>query len=110
MSFNRTNLKLLRPELEQLLKSDDFKTLCAKYGMTASLGNAKFSETECTFQLKLKAEGAAKTDFESYAVLFGLKPTDLGKVIVVGGYSYTITGINPKAPKFPINTTRRKEI
>lgn len=106
-NFDAPILKKLRTDIENLLKSDDFSKLCEKYGITANLGSGKYTQTECTFPLKLKADGAATTDFENYSTLFGLQPTDLGKVIVVGGYAYTITGINPNAPKYPVNGTRQ---
>lgn len=44
--------------------------------------------------------------FKHYAGHFGLKTDDFGKVFVFRGAKYRICGLNPRAPKYPVNTTR----
>lgn len=105
--FNKTNLRSLRPELEKALAD-----VCAKHGITATIGSGSFTESECKFRLILNLEGSeAKTKvdsatFERYATLYGLEPTDLGKSFMVSGNWYKVTGISPSRPKFPIDGER----
>jgi len=106
--FDKTNLRALRPELEKALAD-----VCAKHGITATIGSGSFTDLECKFKLILNLEGsgeakstAKQADFERYAVLYGLEPTDFGKTFIVGGNSYTITGLSPNRPKFPIDGMR----
>ena len=106
--FDKPVLRSLRPELEQALAD-----VCAKHGFTARIGSGSFSDFECKFQLILELDGAgeakAKSDsstFELYAKSYGLEPTDLGKTFMVNGSLYTITGVSPSRPKFPIDGTR----
>ncbi|RUP37977.1 MAG: hypothetical protein EKK63_13810 [Acinetobacter sp.] len=106
--FDKINLRALRPELERALSD-----VCAKHGITATIGSGSFTDLECKFKLILNLEGsgevkstAKQADFERYAALYGLEPTDLGKTFIVGGNSYTITGLSPNRPKFPIDGIR----
>lgn len=106
--FDKPTIRSLRPELEKALVD-----VCAKHGITAKIGNASFTDLECKFQLILELEGAGEAkstakqaDFERYATLYGLEPTDLGKTFLVGGSLYSITGISPNRPKFPIDGVR----
>jgi hypothetical protein len=47
-----------------------------------------------------------KTKFEAYAADYDLKPEWFGKEFVAKGSKFKITGINPKAPRFPVNVTK----
>jgi len=106
--FDKPTIRSLRPELEKALAD-----VCAKHGFTARIGSGSFSDFECKFQLILELDGAGEAkstakqaDFERYATLYGLEPTDLGKTFLVGGSLYSITGISPNRPKFPIDGVR----
>lgn len=106
--FDKPILRSLRPELEKALAD-----ICAKHGITAKIGSASFTDLECKFQLILELEGASEakstakqSDFERYATLYGLEPTDLGKSFMVSGNWYKVTGISPRRPKFPIDGER----
>jgi hypothetical protein len=106
--FDKPTLRSLRPELETALAD-----VCAKHGITARIGNASFTELECKFQLILELEGvdeakstSRQADFERYATLYGLEPTDFGKNFLVNGVLYSITGISPNRPKFPVDGVR----
>jgi hypothetical protein len=106
--FDRPNLRSLRPELEKALAD-----VCAKHGITATIGSGSFTEFECKFKLILNLEGSNESNtesnsqfFELYAKSYGLEPTDLGKTFMVNNNLYVITGINPNRPKFPIAATR----
>lgn len=106
--FDKPILRSLRPELEQALAD-----VCAKHGFTAKIGSGSFSDFECKFQLILELDGAseaksttAQSDFALYSTMYGLEPTDFGKTFEVNGSRYTITGINPNRPKFPVSGSR----
>jgi len=106
--FDRPNLRSLRPELEKALAD-----VCAKHGITATIGNGSFTEFECKFKLTLNLEGSndaqttlEKAQFGLCAKAYGLEPTDLGKTFMVNNNLYVITGINPNRPKFPISGVR----
>lgn len=107
--FDKPVLRSLRPELEQALAD-----VCAKHGFTARIGSGSFSDFECKFQLILELDGAgeakasgAEADFKRYAHLYGLQPDDFGKTFELdNGSRYTITGISPNRPKFPVNGAR----
>ena len=49
---------------------------------------------------------ARAQDFKLMATAFGLKADDLGRQFQSRGWVYTITGLKPGAPKFPIIADR----
>jgi hypothetical protein len=111
-SFTRDNLRELRPKLEAALKAFGDEN-----GIVLSFGSISFSGNECHTKLKMATMGEAtdadeaievmeKTKFERYAKMFGLEPEHFGKEIRVRNELFTISGIAPNRPKFPINATR----
>jgi hypothetical protein len=56
-------------------------------------------------QLEAKADNQVAA-FNAYCTHFGLRPDQLGKVFEIRRTKYRITGINPGAPRFPINVVR----
>jgi hypothetical protein len=49
---------------------------------------------------------AAEAEFKRYAAHYGMQPDWFGKTFFHQGTQYRITGINPGAPKFPVNAER----
>jgi hypothetical protein len=45
---------------------------------------------------------AEKAEFDRYAHLFGLEPTDFGAKFSANGKTYTVIGLDLKRRKFPI--------
>jgi len=110
-SFNRSNLKTLRAELDSALAA-----VLTKHGLTADLGNIRFGATD--FRCKLNVEVASTTGptsvadttavnerkFKQHAYKFGLTGNEFGKSFKVRGTVFTITEINPRAKRggYPI--------
>lgn len=108
--FNRMAVRKLRDEMEVELNA-----LYKKYGIVVKFGNARFSDFECSMKLELKIENKESQEkncdkekalFEIYAPIFGFYPEDFGKRFAIQNQVYTITGINPNRPKFPISGMR----
>lgn len=111
--FDSQNLRMLRTEIESALSD-----VLGKHGIKPTLGTIRFSSLSCKVSLEMKLAGtenaedgglgnaADKAEFELYATRFGLKPEDFGKKFVSRGYLYTITGIKPSRPKFPVSAVR----
>lgn len=47
--------------------------------------------------------------FRSLAMRYGFESTDLGRTFVSRGTEYRITGLNPSAPKFPVQGERVRD-
>ena len=100
-SFNRSNLKALRSELDDALNK-----VLAKHGLSAELGNIRFGNTDFRTQLTVNVgngEDAATNEFKKYAIRFGLTGNEFGKTFTDSkGTKFTIVGIKPKSHKYPI--------
>jgi len=106
--FTTTELRMLRLEIEASLKE-----MCAKHGISPKIGSMRFDAHTCKVTLELKLDGASeveseyeKKSFEIFASSFGLQATDFGKTFRQGNAVFTITGINPNRPKFPVSGVR----
>ena len=97
--FNSQTLKALRVELQS-----DLDALELKYGLKFHVGNMTYSDTVVTIKVDagLGNTDATKHKFKEYAARFGLKPSDYGKIVYVNGSQYKISGIKPKAHRYPI--------
>ncbi len=111
-SFNKQNLKALRPEIQAVL--DMIKD---EYGVKFEIGNIRFSSDEFTCKLTATTENH-KSDTGSNIQLtwplicgeYGLKPEDQGKTFTfvntnnkhLFGHVFTVKSINLKKKKFPV--------
>jgi len=106
--FTRQNLKTLRQEIDKALA-----TVCKKNGIALSIGNISFSED--TFRTKLEAaiigadtsgmslnEIQMKKDLAAYGSMFGISEKDYGKAFMSNGSRYTLVGLKPSRPKYPV--------
>lgn len=91
----------IRTRLKELLKAFEAEGLCATLS-----GTARYNTTTVKFTLEIteagpdgKVEPKEARLFREQAELFGLKPTDLHRYIMLGGKQYQIMGLNPKAQK-----------
>jgi hypothetical protein len=73
-----------------------------KYGLTLTQKGGTYSPNASTVKFVFAVAGADKSDFESYAHLYGLNAEDHGAEFKMSGKTFRITGINPRAPKFAI--------
>lgn len=48
----------------------------------------------------------ARRDWDRYCPMFNLTPADFGKTFHLKNQRFEVTGINPGAPRFPINAKR----
>jgi hypothetical protein len=76
-----------------------------KYELTVKVGGGSYDPEAGTFKPRVEfvSEDAGAVKFLRYASLFGLEPTDFGKRITLKNRTFSITGINPRRPKFPID-------
>lgn len=103
--FDVTTAKLLRTPIEDALKD-----LATKYGISIKVGNGSFTSANLTFKLELATLDNTGTiqskevqDFKRYAVMFGLKATDLGREFLDwSGRKFFIVGAAPRSSKYPI--------
>jgi len=105
--MDRQKAKNLRVALQSIL--DEAKDKIEALGVSATLGNASYSDSNCTFKLELAdvgADGVAQTkeisDFQNNAVFYDLKADDLGKEFYSNGSRFKITGCKPRSRKYPI--------
>ena len=101
-------LEKVRADLDALL-ADYGK----KVGMNFDLGHIKYTDT--SFRVKLEGtlrqetgappEDKTVQEFKKYAALFGLDSVDLGKKVVSGGRTFTVSGLKLSNRKFPLLMT-----
>jgi hypothetical protein len=88
--------------------------LSKELGLSFSTGSIRFDSNGFTTKLTATAsasDGSSRTkeavDFETHAMSFGLKPSDLGHKFTHGGDEFTITGLKPRSSKYPILAKNR---
>ncbi len=108
--FDRQTVKNTRNELQAILE-----TLSKEMGCQIKVAGAMFARdgSNCTFKVEfaaISADGTAETKevtaFRELAAIYGLRPDDFGKTCVSGGQEFTISGLKPKAKRYPILATR----
>ena len=99
--FDRTNLKILRAEIDAALAS-----VAKNHGIKINAGNATFSGATVTFKLELTAADSdggfvskEAVAFTNCARMFGLEADDLGKEFTVAGTVYKVIGLKTDAAK-----------
>lgn len=107
--FSKPLVQNLRIELNTLLAE-----FANKHGITASLGNARFTPSNVNWKFTLVSPGAGTSDGSTptgdiYALnflnkchLYGMKKDDLNKTILLRGKLNKIVGLNPRSYKYPI--------
>jgi hypothetical protein len=106
-NFNRATLKTIRADIDKALAA-----VAKQHGIDLGIGTIRFESTSfrttLTASIKSTSTASAKSEptnvnptwvanFKKYAVMFGLKETDLNKQIKYRGKTLTIVGIRPKA-------------
>ena len=107
-----TKIRELELAKIRIALKEAFKAVEEEFNMTLKLGNITYEDE--SFRAKLTSinntkEGKTVTpealNFKREAYLYGLNLADLGKVIVIQGAKYIITGLNPRNIKYPILCT-----
>tara|TARA_R110000782_G_scaffold129368_1_gene220972 strand:- start:279 stop:674 length:396 start_codon:yes stop_codon:yes gene_type:complete len=108
--FNKSNIRALRVELNEAMKS-----LSDKYGVKVHAGNASFSTNEVTFKLTLNVlneNGLALTQNAEYFELvkegYGLGHFSIGDSVRLGSDTYVLSGFNNRASKNQIEISDLK--
>lgn len=105
--FDRTAVRMVMNECEAALQA-----VADKHGLRLVRKNVSFRENECPVAFKLlttvtDSVGEVVTpeaqDFKRCAVMFGLKPEDLGReFMALSGKRFKICGAKPRNRKYPI--------
>lgn len=111
-SFDRTNLRMLRVEIDGAIAD-----VLAKHGLKVNVGNISYSGQEFTTKVTVNVPGAvsrkdqqAESAFKMYASMEGLKAEDFGKQFTThSGETFEITGYSTRAKKYPIKAKRVKD-
>lgn len=105
--FNRTSVKNLRNAMQA-----DLAQLAKKWGIDIQCGNASFDSTSITIkvQANIIQDGQVLTPeakaFNTYAPISGLRGYSLGDKVIINGTTYTLSGWNRKAPKYPVQISQ----
>lgn len=89
------------------------KPVAEQFGLSVAKSGGNYSATSLIekFEFALVGEnGEAQTrearDFARFCGMFGLTADMLNKQFLNGGQLFTITGLNTKAPRFPVQARR----
>jgi len=123
--LDRIKIKQLRIDLNTALEQ-----IGKKYDLIINTGTIRFNET--SFRVKIEGESSEapveitfdgdtipqdaedqkipqdtedqkiRKDFQTYAKIFGLDPSDLDKTVIVYGLHHTIVGLKPNNRKYPV--------
>lgn len=106
--FDRTNLKLIADDLKTALA-----TVEEKYGIKFTYKGARFSPELATFKVEgatVSTDGTVaspeRQDFLACCHLWNLPKEILDQAIVLGGETYTVTGLNTRSDKYPVTAKR----
>lgn len=79
-----------------------------EHGIQIELGTLRYSELECKGTLNMSVidggtvEPKMVRDFKRYAKNFGIPEEALGSTITFRGKDYTVAGLKPNSPKYPV--------
>ena len=102
-TIDKDQLRVLRADIEAAIAD-----VAVKHKCSLSLGRATFipEQGTATFKLEVAMHGAgnaprnlAAEQFTACAELYGLRPEDLGKEIMLQDRKFRISGLKPKARK-----------
>lgn len=104
--MTKANCALLRKAI-----NDNLAELGESYGVEVHAGNARYDDNKVTFKLVLSVAGVdlARVEFNECCYLFDLTPDDWGKELKWAGRTYTLTGLAPRSPKYPVLASYRGE-
>lgn len=97
--ITKQDCTVLRDELNGALAD-----LGKKYGVKIKAGNAVYTDNSVTFKVEFLIDGFDKNRdvFNRHAFMFKLKEEQFGAEFEFGGRSYTLVGLKPGSPKYPI--------
>lgn len=95
-TMNRRTVQVLDAEVRAALEP-----VAQKHGLTLSMRGG-FSSHECRLTVTFELPAAVKEK----AALLGLGEEVVGKLFKYGTRTYRVTGLNPRAPSYPIEAER----
>jgi len=104
--MKRSDVNELCDKIQMLLDKRDFGD-----NIEIKVGGGSFSTNSATIKLEISevVDGKVITkEAESFAAnarIYGLDPEDLGRKFQLGDDVYTVTGLKPRASKYPILAT-----
>lgn len=102
MFNNKKEFEAFRKDVEEALAQ-----VAEKYNADITAGNIKYNDNDLMLQVKAnkrEVNGVSfeKVEFEKHCELFGLKPTDYNKEVIIQGKKRNIVGFDLKARKTPV--------
>jgi len=102
LTLDRATVKLLDGRIAEALR-----TIADELGLTLKVLRSRVKPTSYTPRLLLTLPPAdtalaERAAFATHAARYGLSADDYGRAFEVGGKRYTLTGLVPKRPKFPV--------
>ena len=98
MSFDKNLAKKIAEESQIALEN-----IAKKYGVTIKNNGGTLGENDFTMKMKVEVVNAVKK-YDPYVYqMFNLPQDIIGKTFTNRGVNFTITELNTKAPKFPVN-------
>lgn len=97
--MNRDLAKQLNTEVAAALQA-----VATRHGLVVNVRGGKYGPVTGLFAPKIEftSPDSAQREFERYAPMYGLNPTDFGKRVTGPNGTYTIVGLNPRAHRAPI--------
>ena len=98
-SINKGACRDIRTAINETLQK-----ISEELGITFHAGNASYDDNSVTFKVQCTLEGVdkAEEDFKQYAHMFNLPEDAYGKTFIMRGERYTLCGLKPNSPKYPI--------
>jgi hypothetical protein len=104
MTITKDFCKLLNVEIAAAMAA-----IAEKHALTVENRGGTYDATTFTPRIKFSTTDAGATTWNRWARLFDLPDDLVGKILRYGGDRYRITGLNPDAPKYPINVEREPD-
>lgn len=99
--IDRATARLLHEEAEAALQA-----IARKHGLDLKGKTTRYAEDTCkvSWEFIATVDGVepAKRRWNTYCAQFYLTPEDFGRTFTRGGRSYEVTGIKPRAKKYPV--------
>lgn len=114
MSKTKTTIKQFdRPSVRKILEEcrAALEPIAEKYGLALDRKGSTYRPDALPVMLQFLIKetdedgnvmSAAAKDFQKYAAMFDLDPSDLGREFTSRGETYRITGLKTKSRKYPI--------
>lgn len=110
LNMSKITLDKLREKIQEALNNaelEDFGDIGVSIGRMRYTGGGEIFPVSVDIEISRREENGEllsprARDFRSQAFLYGLQAEDLGRTFTSNGKTFTITGLNRKAKKYPI--------